>query len=104
MATLWITEYEKLAEDFAGQPVLVGEEPALVTQQITYTTSVQSAVFHPKTRFIRVKADADAHLKFGKSPTAVVGDTPIEANVAEYFGVRSIKNEQLQLAVYDGTT
>ncbi len=104
MATLWITEYADLGRDFKGQVVHVGMEPSLVSQSVTYTSSTQSAFLHPKTRFVRVKADADAYLKWGENPTATVSDTPIEANVAEYFGVEIVRNQQMRIAAYDGVS
>jgi len=104
MATLWITEYANLAEDFKSRTVIVGEEPALTTQRVVYTTTTASANLHPKTRFVRVKADADAYLAFGQSPVATVDSTPIEANVAEYFGVEIVRNRNIQIATYDGSS
>ena len=55
-------------------------------------------------RFVRVKADADAHLVFGENPTATVSSTPIEANVAEYFGVEIVRNRNIKIAAYDGSS
>ena len=104
MATLWITEYSDIAESFGGKPVLVGREPSLTVQSVSYTTTAQSNNFHPKTRFIRVKADADAYLEFGQNPTATVASTAVEADVAEYFGVEIIRNQNIKLAVYDGSS
>ena len=106
MANLWITEYSDIGESWGGDKILVGREPALITQTISYTTSTQSVNLHEKTRFVRVKADADAHLVFGSNPTATVESTPIEANVAEYFGVEKLPNVKLniKIAAYDGSS
>ena len=104
MANLWITEYSDIGESWGGDKILVGREPALAHQKITYTTSAQSVALHEKTRFVRVKADADAHLVFGENPTATVSSTPIEANVAEYFGVEIVRNRNIKIAAYDGSS
>ena len=104
MATLWITEYSDIGEDWGSNKVLVGREPALITQTVSYASSTQSLDLHEKTRFVRVKADADAHLVFGENPTATVSSTPIEANVAEYFGVEIVRNRNIKIAAYDGSS
>ena len=104
MATLNITEYATVAEDWGSNKVLVGLEPALARQNVTYTTSASSVSFHQQTRFIRVIADADAYLEFALSPTATAASTRIETDVAEYFGVRLINGQTIQVAAYDGTS
>ena len=104
MATLWITQYSNIAESFKGKPVLSGQEPALTTQTVTYTTTAQSSDFAPATRFVRLIADADVYVVFGESPTATAASTRLEANVAEYFGTERIRNQNLRLAAYDGSS
>jgi len=102
MATLYITEYKRLGEDQRGHTVLVGQEPSVARQTVTYTTSAQSNTLNKGTKFVRVIADADAHLRFDPDPTATAGDTKIEANQAEYFGVDGVK--QMKIAAYDGSS
>ena len=104
MATLWITEYVRMADDGRSRPLMAGEEPAVAIQSVAYTSSTQSAALHDSTRFVRLKSDADAYVVFGENPVATVASTPIEADVAEYFGVGFVKNRQLKIAAYDGTT
>ena len=104
MAILNVTEYATVATDWSSNKVLVGLEPALARQNVTYTTSVQSNTFHKKTRFIRVIATADAYLDFGASPTGAATSTRIEANVAEYFGVELLEHVAIKVAAYDGSS
>jgi hypothetical protein len=86
MAQLWITEYEDMA--IAGGFVPAGQEPAVTTQNVTFTTATQSAAFKNSTRFIRVVASAACHLAFGTNPTATTDTTRLAAGAAEYFGVK----------------
>ena len=106
MATAIITEYRQLAQDANGHTVPVGQEPAIASQSVTYTTSTQSAALSEKTRFVRIVTDADAHINVGTSPSADTSDTRIEANVAEYFGVdpRAVEAGNVLIAFYDGTS
>ena len=104
MATLWITEYTNIAESFKGKPVLSGQEPAVTTQTVSYTTTTQSLDFQDVTRFVRLIADADVYVMFGESPTATVSSTKLQADVAEYFGIERNRNETLRLAAYDGSS
>lgn len=104
MATLWITEFASLAEDANGDTVPVGNLGAETTQTVTFTTSTQSAALQATTRFVRLKADADCHITVGASPTATNGDTVLEADVAEYFGVQPKGTTGHKIAVYDGSS
>ena len=89
MADVWITEYARPALT-NGVGVPAGEEPSLAVQKVTFTTTTQSAALNAKTTFVRLKADGDFHFKVGNSvadtPTATTNDTPVSADVAEYFG------------------
>lgn len=105
MASLYITEFVRQARDGNGHLLPVGECPPIAQQKVTYTTSTASAAFNSATTFIRVKADADAHLAFAASPTADATDMQIEADVAEYFGVnRDDVATGLKVAAYDGSS
>ena len=103
MATLHITEYRALSVDQNGHPVLVGEEPSLITQHITYTAAAASAAMNGKTRFVRVIASADAYLLWSVAGTAATtaNGTLIKANIAEYFGTGIAL---LKVNAYDGTS
>lgn len=89
MSIMYITEYERLAVDDKGNTVQVGLEPAIARQFITLSaTSAPSASFNPETNFVRIQCDLAAHIVFAAAPVAVAGeDTPVTADVGEYFGV-----------------
>jgi len=104
MATLNITEYANISTDWKSNLVSSGEEPSITTQSVSYTTSTQSADLQPKTRFVRLIADADVYIAFAPDPTATASSTRLEANVAEYFGVEIVRNRDIKIAAYDGSS
>lgn len=107
MAEATITEYERLAKDADGNTIMVGEEPALASQKVTYTSSTQSSALNVRTRFVRIAAEgAAAHFKVGIDPTATDADPYIGAGAAEYFGVNPslARDGTLEVALYDGSS
>ena len=100
MATLHIQEYRKLITDIDGRVVMAGEEPAVASQAVTYSTSAQSAAFNAATRFIRVWPTTRCHLEFEDSPTATASSMRVSPTAGEYFGVRPTG----KVAAYDGTS
>ena len=100
MATLYIQEYSRLGHDADGHRIQAGQEPAIASQTVSYTTSTQSVAFDQRTRLIRVIADADVHLLFGSDPTATASDLKMVQDSAEYFGVKPGQ----KVAAYDGTS
>ncbi len=105
-ATCKISEYESLSSDNQGNVVPVAREPALVTQNVTYTTSTQSNAFNVLTRFVRIVCDAKAHVVFSTSPTATATDPYIPADVVEYFGIFQVGASAgtIRVAIYDGSS
>lgn len=101
-ATCKISEYSRLVVDANNREVPVALEPAIAVQNITYTTSTQSAAFNSDTRFVRIVCDAKAHFEFGGNPTAAATDPYLAADTAEYFGLAG--GSSLEVAFYDGTT
>ena len=101
-ATCKISEYANLVMDEAQRIVPVAVEPAVTTQNITYTSSTQSAAFNASTRFIRIVCDAKAHYVFGANPTATAAAPYLATDTAEYFGVA--RGASLEVAFYDGST
>lgn len=101
-ATCKISEYGYLVQDGTGQIVPVAAEPALDTQEITYTTTAASAAFNAQTRFIRVICDAKAHFVVAATPTADATDPYLAADTAEYFGIAF--NVSMKIAFYDGSS
>lgn len=93
MANLTITEYRKVGRDLEGSPLPAGEEPALIHQNITFSTSaVQSSAFNGSTRFVRVSADADCRILIGNDPT-VANNTGalLVAGQTEFFGINTVQ-------------
>jgi hypothetical protein len=100
MAVAYIQEYEKLAVDGSGFTIQAGKEPALASQAVIFTTSVASAAFQERTRFIRVSCNANANLAFGLAPTATATSMEVQADTPEFFGV--IQGQKV--AIYDGSS
>ena len=89
MPDVWITEYRgPTIKNGVGVPT--GAEPSITVQKVTFASSTQSAALNSETAFVRFKADGDFHFKMGVNasddPTATTSDTPVAAEVAEYFG------------------
>ena len=60
MATLYISEYARQARDISGNPVPVGQEPALAIQTVAITAgSVASAAFHATTSLFGFTPERD---------------------------------------------
>ena len=102
MATLYIRQYREKATDARGNPLEAGKEPALADQALSFDASAASNAFENDCHFVLLKATADAHLVFGKAPTATASNWPLEANVAMFFGVQP--GQSLKVAAYDGTS
>lgn len=101
-ATCKISEYERLVVDEAGRIVPVALEPAVTTQNVSYTSSTASAALNAETRFVRIVCDAKAHFVFGAAPTATATAPFLAADSPEYFGVA--RGSSLKVAFYDGQT
>lgn len=88
MATLYITEYQRMQLDGVERLAQCGLEPALAMQTVAIgATSQASAAFQPGTTFVRIMADAVCSIAFGVAPVASGTTTRIAPNSAEYFGV-----------------
>lgn len=89
MALLDITEYSELAVTRRGNPVMSGQEPSLVQQQVSVGAgSVQSAAFNESTEFVRIHSDVACRITFGASPTATTQSMRLSAGGTEFFGVQ----------------
>lgn len=87
MATLSIREYEHIAH-VANGTVPVGIEPAIATQTVAIGgSSVPSAAFNVRTKFVRLATDTACSFDFGVNPTAPAGRQDLAAGQTEYFGV-----------------
>ncbi len=84
MATLYITEYERV--DNGHPPVAM--VPALVKQTVALSgSSAQSAEFNKRTRMVRIHTDAICSVAFGANPTATATDSRLAADQTEYFAL-----------------
>lgn len=86
MSTLYVSEYVSLAQAQTGI-AMCGQEPCLVDQAVTFTTTTASSAFNAQTKFVRVTSDADCHIEFGTAPEATTSNKKMVAGQAEYFGV-----------------
>lgn len=102
MATLNIIEFKKLGRDENGNIIPVAEVPYIAEQNVTYTTTTQSAAFQGSTKFVRLVADADAYVKFDASPTATVTSMRLASGHPEYFSLHNV--ESIKVAAYDGSS
>jgi len=88
MSILQITEYKEVGNEITGIRLPVAQEPFVAVQQVTISgTTAQSAAFNAETRYIRISGDAAFRFRVGLDPTAVITDTRMIADAAEYFGV-----------------
>ena len=88
MSKLIIAEFNQLAIDSIGARPPMAMIPELAGQEVTFSTSTQSAALSSSTNFVRVISDTDCRILAGSNPTALV-TSPIKliAGNAEYFGV-----------------
>lgn len=94
---MYIQEYTNLSVDGRGFQVQAGQEPAVTSQKVSFTTSTASAAFDETTRFVRITCDADAHLQFAVAPTATTSMMEVQADTPEFFGV--IKGQKVAAVV-----
>ena len=89
MATLWITEFQKLGDGpRQGGIAQVGRLPAVAEQTITMAgASAQSSVFNASTNMIRVHTDTPCHILVGSNPTATTAKLRLAGGATEYFAV-----------------
>ncbi len=92
MATLYITEFQRLANisQWQGNVFLqIPENPEVANQTVAIGgASASSAAFNALTKFIRVHADAICSVAVGgTSPVATATQRRMASNQTEYFGV-----------------
>lgn len=87
MATLYITEFQRMADDDRSVAQMA-EMPPVAQQTVAIGgTSAQSSAFNTLTRFIRVHTDSYCSIEFGADPTATAAKARMAADSTEYFGV-----------------
>jgi len=93
MATLYITEVEKVAFTLVdGQPVAAPQLPGVAEQAVAIAAgSTPSAPFNARTRYVLINADAVCSLAWaandGSVPTANVGAQRMGQNETRFIGV-----------------
>jgi hypothetical protein len=100
MASLYISEFDRLARDQNDNILPVVPGRTMTTQKVTFTTATQSAAFNGKTKFIRAYGDAAFNILFGASPTATATSPRYAASTEYFFAVEPGD----KLSVYDGTS
>jgi len=101
MATLYITEYARLADDEPGRTIQAGQEPPVNEYTISITGSSQpSLTFHQSTRFVMIGTDAVCHIAFGDDPVASSANRRLPADSTVFYGVPNAT--QYKLAVIEG--
>jgi hypothetical protein len=89
MATLYITEYDRVPIA-AGGSIAMGAEPAAAAQTVTIGgVSQQSNPFGPTTIYVCLSTDAVCSIVFGPNPTATPLFKRMAANQTEYLSVRA---------------
>jgi hypothetical protein len=86
MAVLYVTEFSEVPS-VRNVPTPLAVEPAVAEQAVTFTTTTQSAAFNADTRYVRIYASADCHIRFGTNPTATTSTAKMKADVPEWRAV-----------------
>ena len=84
MATLYITEYTRLARDNLQNAMPAGAEPGITQTLPIGDESVPSRMFLAAAQFVRVIADEPCHLAFGDDPTADTSCMLLPTNEPEF--------------------
>jgi len=101
MATLYITEYDRLAKEDYGPPVPTGMEPSLGDQTVAIgATSTTSAALNTKTRFVMIHTDTICHIAFATTPTATTSNRRLPADSTIFYGVENTST--FKIAVIQG--
>lgn len=90
MATLYITEYSRLARDSEGRLLPASNLAGVVAEQaITISgSSTQSSPFNAATKWIELHPDATCSIATGTNPTATAGAHRIKQDERIYAAVQ----------------
>lgn len=90
MTSMYIEEYESLAQINNGGLIQAGRQLPLAVQKVTFTTAASSAAFNAKTKYVRIHPDGICSYRFGTAATgqdATTGYPRMIAGQTEYFAV-----------------
>lgn len=89
MATLYITELDRLPLDQMGRAVAAPMMPPIAEQtKAIGGTSAASNAFDQRTRFIQIHTDAICSVAFGESPVATTSNQRMAAGETRFYGVQ----------------
>ena len=89
MASLYIREYQQGVSGIGTTWAQMLPEPGIADQVVAIgAASVQSAAFNPKTRAVRLIADAGCSFLFGDNPIATALNARLPGDQREYFAVQ----------------
>jgi len=99
MAKMWVAEYDSLAQDKLGRPVLAPREPPIVAPQVVDFSGgqVSSAAFNAATRFVMISPDANCHYQFGVAPTATTSHMRMVAGEKLFVGVDAFHGHSISV-------
>jgi len=86
MATLWITETNRLATDGAGQGIVVQLGSGQTQIVVIGASSTQSNPLLSSTKLCRIFTDTACTIMHGANPVADRNSIPLAANQTEFFG------------------
>ena len=100
MAQFNLAQYKKQSGSIEHLPV--PKEPKITSEDTTYTSAVNSAVFDDECNLVRVVCDADAYMECEAAPTATGESTRLIADEVYWFEVSLASS--LRMSFYDGVT
>jgi len=101
MATLYVTEYARLADDEPGRTIQAGQEPPIAEHTVSIGSgSDQTPVFNQSTRIVMVHTDSICHVAIGESPTASTEKRRLPADSTVFYGIPNAS--KFRLAVIEG--
>ena len=95
MPTIYIEEYQKLAQDDNGR--VIGPDNLITTQKITIAaSSASSSAFNSKTNFLVVEADTPCQFEIATTPTADTNSQYLSADNRKLVPVPQSGNQEEQ--------
>lgn len=90
MATLYITEFERLGSGDFGGGIQAPLEPPLAEPTVAIgASSTQSVALNQFTRAVRIHTDTACHIAVGANPTATTSNRRMIADSTEFISLPS---------------